>query len=430
MYKKIWWIHPVSIYAILMLLVILANRMSEAQYRLQYNTSKGINSTFVILYFATFICFVFGYLISKKHRVVLSAKRGLHYGIDKFDFGALSINSVYRVYRILFWICIIAYCIWYINFLRINGLSILSSFRSTTTLANAMYVMRDNSGRVSGITTFTETGMLVLPLGVYVIANVNSNLIKKKIIKQMGLIIILALFRSISFSERLAIIELLVPMIVTMIALTNNKKFRVWIWLAPVFAIIALVVVFGLFEYTRSWLRFYHTEYDSYLEFIIQRIVGYYNNAINTECLYVSHSSAGILPYRSIEWLWNLPGMSYVYSLLAPFNIPEAFTSVLNTYANPEYNNPGGLLTFYVDFGLFFPIFQIAFGYIVGRLYKLFLKGNLVGLIMYSYVYMCLLELPRLFSLGGTRSFFVYVALIIILFKVGRQPNATEEMER
>ena len=95
-------------------------------------------------------------------------------------------------------------------------------------------------------------------------------------------------------------------------------------------AVVMLVILFGAFEYSRSWLRFYSSVYDSFPEFIISRITGYYTNAINTECMYLSYSDMAVIPYRSIEWLWDIPGLSGLYDAIAPANVTQTFSSVLN----------------------------------------------------------------------------------------------------
>lgn len=409
MYKKAWWINPVGIYAILMCLVMLAYRTTAFQYSSVYGMQKGIMGRHVVLYLVAFFLFVLGYILSGKFRLKGNSFAGLN---EEF----VNTDSVFRTYRFLTIICILAYIIWYANFIRINGLSILSNFRSLASISSVMYVLRNNAGHISGITTFTEVGIVSLPLGVYLLYKIDDIHRKQVIKRDMIVIILLALFRTIAFSERLAIIELIVPAAVVVFAMTKNKKLRPVIFWGPVVAIVLLILIFAAFEYSRSWLTFYSSYYDSYFKFIIQRVTGYYTNAINTECLYIQHASTSILPYRTIEWLWELPGFSSLYKFITPSNASEAFKSILNSYGNPEYNNPGGLLATYIDFGIFFPIIQISLGFFVGRVYRHFLDGNLMGIIMYAFSFFALIEMPRYFSFGSTRAFFVYVAVFILYY--------------
>ena len=426
MYRKTWWLNPLSVYTFLMVVVLTSYNMTEYQYRVVYSSNKYISLGYVTLYMSSFFFFALGYAASKRYKLGKS-----HMIAVMFSEEEANLNSIYKGYKILFFICLLSYIIWYANFIRLNSFSILISFKSLASISNVMYIMRNNSGRIPGITTFTEVGMIVLPLGVYIIEKIKNKLVQKSIKKQIILIFLLATFRALAFSERVALLELLVPTIIMLIALRKkSKRMDFMIFFGPLMAVVMLVILFGAFEYSRSWLRFYSSVYDSFPEFIISRITGYYTNAINTECMYLSYSDMAVIPYRSIEWLWDIPGLSGLYDAIAPANVTQTFSSVLNTYGNPEYNNPGGILAFVVDFGIFFPVFEIIFGFLVGRVYKLFLHGNIFGMVIYSYIYVALLELPRYFLLGSSRSFCVFVGILIILFKTKKSKDVLCRTER
>ena len=72
--------------------------------------------------------------------------------------------------------------------------------------------------------------------------------------------LILNTFRSLIFAERIAILEVLLPMLVIWISFYNgkyNKLFR----FVPLIAIVFLFIFFGIFEYFRSWI-YYKNYYD------------------------------------------------------------------------------------------------------------------------------------------------------------------------
>ena len=412
MYRKTWWLNPIVLYSILLILVIYSYDMSETQYDILYLTEKALSIDFLFLHLFCFILFFVGYILSKRMRV--GKTKFINYTFSK---ETLNIDRLYNIYKILYKICILAYVIWYLNFLRINGLVILNSFRSLSSLSAAMYQMRNNSGRIGGVTSFSEIGMVVIPIGVFLWKYSDKQAIKKKCIFDCLIILALATFRAFAFSERLALIELLVPALVMYISICDNRKLKKIIFLGPIIGVLSLVIVFGVFEYSRSWLRHYYLYYDSYFEFIIQRILGYYCNAINTECLYLKYSPGLVLPYYSVEWLWKMPGLMNFYLEITPFDFNSVNVDILYNHGNPEFNNPGGMLTLVKDFGIFFPLFQLIFGYVIGRVYRLFTRGNVLGLILYSYVYVVLLELPRYFLLGSTRSLAVYVGVLILMLQ-------------
>ena len=74
----------------------------------------------------------------------------------------------------------------------------------------------------------------------------------------------------------------------------------------------------------------------------------------------------------------------------------------------PEFNNSSGLLAFYSNFGFFGIPLQVIFGYLIGRSYRMFKRGNILGIVIYSYVVYLLLELPRFFSFGTLQFFLFY----------------------
>lgn len=414
--RKVWWFNPVILYAGLIGIVFFAYYMAATDYVILYDTQKYVNGGHLSIYLFSFLFFIVGYQLSKKYKI----KSKVSFG--KFDEDNIDILSVYKTYKFLAVICFIAYGIWYANFIFIHGIGILSNFTSFSKLSDMMYEMRNNSGRISGITTFSELGIIVAPLGTYLLYTLDKKTkLKYKVGISLIVLLILATFRAFAFSERLGLIQMIVPMVVVAVALDTNSKHKKFINIIPIIAIVTVIMLFGLFEYSRSWSRHYFMLYDSYLEFIIQRFAGYYVNAINTESMYLEYGQLSIIPFRAVEWFWQLPVFSSLYELITPVHVPEIFTQVLLRYGNPEYNNPGGILFAYTDLGLLFMPLQVSFGYLVGRFYILFKKGNIIGLIGYSYLFMLLLELPRYFSLGNERGFFVIIAMVIVYFRTKKR---------
>lgn len=106
-------------------------------------------------------------------------------------------------------------------------------------------------------------------------------------------------------------------------------------------------------------------------------------------------------PHLTLNWLFR-------FSFFSKFadNRLNQFQSVLKIYGNPELNNSSGILAFYSDFVILGIPLQIAFGYLVGRSYRMFKQSNVLGIVFYSYIVYSLLELPRFFSFG-TLQFFI-----------------------
>ena len=425
MYRKVWWLNPVALYGMLQLIVILAYNIDESQYWLLYNTERGIDSAFVLLHLICFMCFAIGFYISKKIKIRMKRHNA---GYELSDNNVI-ISSVYRAYKIIFALCIAAYIIWYGSFISINGISILANFKSLKSISDVQYIIKRNSGRIPGITSFTNLDILVFVLGIYLIFQNDLKIKKFKLNRQLIIIAFLSAFRALAFSERLAIIEVALPAFIIYLSMTSNKKIRKIVMLMPIIAVIGLFIVFGLFEYPRSWLYHYKGVYNgTYLDFIIQRVSAYYCLAINTECLTLKYIPINNFPYHCCEWLWELPILSDIYKAFSNSDFNNLYTQLLLYHGNPEFNNPGGMLTFVKDFGIFFPFAEIIFGYIIGRFYRKYVKFEFWGTVVYPWLFLVLLELPRYFYLGNTRSCATYIGLIVILLSIRKNSKSFNQI--
>lgn len=418
MYRKVWWLNPIVMYLLLLILAIGAFMFSDNDYIEFFGAQKFINAKYLVLYISSFLIFALGVLFSKNNRIVIRKEKIKQ---SKFSEEMLSFSSLKKAYKIMYKICIGAYLVWLVNFARIHGLSSLKVLISMSAMSEYMYVFKYNTGQIAGVTSFTEIAMLVIPLGVYLCMNETNKKSRNRYLRQIVSLIIISLIRSILFSERIALLEVLVPLIISFLAFTKEKKIRMLIIFGPVIGGICLVLLFGIMEYYRSWMHYYINVYDSYATFIQNRLLGYYYNAINTECLILEKFNSIGIPYYSLTWVWKLPGMGNLLNALYGGDFQQAYGQLLFTYSNPDYTNCGGLLTFYKDFGYFFCLFQFFFGYVVGRLYKWFIKGGILSIVVYSFVFVGLLELPRYFFFGNTRCLAVYVGILILIICAKRE---------
>lgn len=402
MMRKVWWFNPVIIYVFLLLIVWVTFLRDD------FTAVKGITLNHVYLHLFTFVLFAVGFMFShfRVHGDGVMRSRGPNTTVS------IDYTLLYKAFKLITAICFSAYTILYINFLRINGIEILQSFLSLEALANTAFIRRHNSGAIPGVTTFTLIGILLPIIGVFLY--VNAPMYRKKVALVLIILFSLATFRAISHMERLALVELILPGVVVAIALSNKRKYRLLINLLPLISIFILVIGFGIFEYSRMWLWRDYRYYDDFWQFVVNRLLDYYTYAINTQSLYIVHGQTSILPYWTLDWLWQLPGLGFIYQELAPFSVPDMYDYVLHTYGRPEYNNPGGMLALFVDFNWFFIPLQVALGYMVGRIYLLFKRNHLLGVILYPYFFYCMLELPRFFAFGSRRIFFVYVGAFIV----------------
>jgi hypothetical protein len=179
----------------------------------------------------------------------------------------------------------------------------------------------------------------------------------------------------------------------------------------------ALLIFFGSLEYFRSW-RFYHDDFDSYAQFTLWRVTGYYTTAHNNSAMALETQPPYPLPYSTVQALWRIPGLAKSplgYAQLTGVDPVARHQAMLDRYGTPELNNEGGLFQPALDYGLAgFLLFWFACGFVAGRLYRSYLVGTLAGLTLYPLVFIAILETPRFLYLSYPRSLPAITTLLIV----------------
>ena len=262
---------------------------------------------------------------------------------------------------------------------------------------------------VSGVTTWAQLGILVGPLAV----------LRSKLTGRSAWPLVLALLlasaaRALLFSERLAVLEVVVSVGLAWLILRREPPF----FFKNAFAVVltyvslwlSLVVFFGIFEYTRSWLHYYASRFDGGIaDFAWQRLLGYYATAINNAALQSQVAESDV----NIAYLFQ--GDLYT-SLLGPAAVEaNRFAASLQSLSNPEFNNVSGLLVPNTAFGglggLVFWVFIAAAISIVAIVAS---RGRLMAILTYCSLGIGILEVDRLFYYGTSRYLAVIIALIVL----------------
>jgi len=307
----------------------------------------------------------------------------------------------------------VAYIVWFFNFAMNFGVEALFSYIDPTGMSSNVHAFRANSGKITGLTSMTEIGVVIAPIITLLYLQTRKKLYRNELI----LLFVLSLIRSVLFSERLAFLEVFVPFVC--ISLGVKKQTRV-MKLIPVIGVGFIIILFGIFEYVRSWSTYYVNVYEgTFIDFVIDRILGYYSVAINTECTVLDKSERPYFPLLLLQWLWKLPLLNTIPEYIG-FKANSG--ELLETYGNPEFNNPGGLLTGITDFGVFGLLFPYILGLFFGKFYKSFKQASLTGFIIYPICFLCLIELPRYYYFGNNRAFYVLLLIVFVYVKIKQIP--------
>jgi hypothetical protein len=416
--RRLWWLGPASLFAFVIGGTMLAAAVqSDAAFRL-YGAPKFIAGKHLLLAAAAIAAFAIG--------------RRLADATGKVPAGAT--RSADGVVRLWFWLAAVltlfGYAVWLAVGVK-NGFSLgtLRDFLTTDDPLLTESIRNDIFINLKGITTCTQFGVAAVPLGLWLFFRG-----ERRVIWPVGLLIGLAAARALVFSERLALIELLVPaLVVTLRMMVLGRSFRPAVrWgmrLAPLLGAFALLALFGGFEYFRSW-RYYQNQFDSYAEFTLWRVTGYYTTAHNNSAMALETQPMYPLPYATLRQLWSTPGLASTplgFTRLTGMDPTVRHEAMLERYGTPELNNEGGLFQPALDFGLAGLVaFWLGCGFIAGRLYRGYLVGTLLGVTCYPLVLLAILETPRFLYLCYPRSLPAVVTLLLVawLAKRAHQPVA------
>jgi oligosaccharide repeat unit polymerase len=292
-------------------------------------------------------------------------------------------------------------------------------------------LLRDAIGTIPGVTTMTQLGIAVVVLSTTVLVQSYSRAELAKVLTVVGV----AMLRVYINSERLAILELFVPIAVILAA-----KFSIRPGMArritqtvPVVGLFSVVVIFGFFEYFRSW-QFYRLHTDmSFLDFTLSRFAGYYMTALNNGQLILQHLDwQGRWPFDTLTAFWSAPGIGQLalYERLGGHPRPYSdhwqspYFEVLNQFGNPELNNPSGYVGPFIDYGPYGGLlFFFAIGFFAGFLYRKFCAGQPVGLLLYPVFFVGLVEIPRYLYWVQGRSTYAWLALAVVIVLVTKSAN-------
>jgi hypothetical protein len=176
---------------------------------------------------------------------------------------------------------------------------------------------------------------------------------------------------------------------------------------APILGLAGMVVMFGAFEYFRSW-RHYRNQFTSIAEFTIWRIGGYYSTSVNNGVLGWEREGQRPLPLSTLDALWEFPPIEkspFSYDSLTGLDPVRAHAELLTQYGNIEYNSPGGLCEPLRDYGPVGALFWwVAFGAVLGWAYRGYLEGSLLGVLLFPIAFCSLLEMPRFLYLTHPRA--------------------------
>jgi len=402
-----WWVNP--LWAIILLpgtMAVVAVAIPEESYA-EWVTRKFLDSELSVALLVLFLSLTIGVLfaagVSTRTRTIdITVTQRQVYFLD-------------RAYKILVVLSAIGYGVWV-------GSAIAQGVGFSTVLAvlersqGAIGELKSNARPIGGITTLTQFAPVAVAL------NILLWRLGVRHLPSLALLFAAALLRVFFYAERLALIELIVPAaVIGALILSANSRWRGRLAIGPALAVPVIWAVFAVSEYFRSWVYYQKQTDMPFVEWVTLRLIGYYVTAYNNSALVAdAYKSDSPLPWYSLQWFWNFPGIDAALTHPGISGLPadEWWTATLTSNANINFTNTGSFLTTYAEFGL--PISVVIWlgaGIAFGMLFNALSRGSLPALLLYATLFVGLLELPRIMYWTLGRSTPIFIACAVLAYQ-------------
>lgn len=231
----------------------------------------------------------------------------------------------------------------------------------------------------------------------------------------VGAVVFVAVFlRSMINSERLALIEVIVPVGIVWFG-TIGPRWRLWVSLAPILGVVGLIAFFAMTEYFRSW-TFYRYYYDSYTDFVLERIYGYYLTALNNGAGLVDLYPPTLDFAQTMNWFYRFPLFPWVE---AP---PSSFLDFAFKFGSAEFNNTSGIYAPIQDVGVVAGVLMwFCLGLLSGWIYSGYRSGRVQLALLHPTWMIGVYEILRIFYWGSSKYFPTLVLTLTIVMVITRQ---------
>ena len=266
---------------------------------------------------------------------------------------------------------------------------------------------------IPGITTFTQ----FLPVGVACLFYVQKMYQTRIYYKTILFCVLLVTYRTFINNERLALLEVLIPLGVIYLYFYSKQIRTPW-WVVYSLALFAVFSLFALTEYFRSW-QYYQLQYGlTFMNFITDRFISYYGTALNNGVIYQQiFPQITNLPIGILDWLWQFPVLgSLLTNSLTNQDLVVNWSQALKSYAGTdEYTNINSYFMILSEANLYIlaAMFLILGGFFQIMYSKLHNPKSPYVIVLGSLL-IGILELPRLFWFGLGRAFPIVISSLLI----------------
>ena len=394
--SRYWWLHPSKVLAFLLIPLYCLMYVWAPE-----DVLLGFQRFFTGSYFWLGLAYLLMVLLGSCLAV------SLRYGQPSL--ARVKVPSFYL--DMLAWLTVAAYLLWFRDIFRNPGL-LFTLLRGDAVASNAL---RNFVTTIPGVTTLSQLGVVYMVFYSYRRFVLRLPQGRRRFDCYAVLIVGLTLFRALVWAERLALIEVFLATAVVLISFRPpaSRLLRLALRFAPLLGFMGLVLIFGAFEFYRSWAAWHQFSEASFWDFVLLRIARYYYTALN--------NGAGVLHtgewpdwrlMHTFSWFYRFPILGEVF--FRGFEVTSPVPVFLQRFGVPEFTNASGIFTVFYDLGsLGGLLYGFAFGVLLGYSYKTCLRMSGLGVVLYPALYMGLLEIFRILYLGESRAFPIVAFLLL-----------------
>ena len=408
-----WSFSPLVLLLLLPVPIFVLSYFEPTSAYLNWGQPYLLNNTFWV-YAATNLAviacvFLFGFSSNQKSNILIFTQDQMY--------------RLERVTRLITIITFLSYGTW-LTIGIIRGLN-LELVRDVFSGSNgAIWVLKTTIlAPISGVTTWSQLGVVLGPLLV-----IRQRLTGRKQTRLFASLFIVTLLRAIFFSERLALVEVVVTTAVAYLFLAPKLPsilLRPWKFVLSWIALAACYVTFfATTEFFRSWTFYSTVTQQNIFQFSYDRIIAYYATAFNNGALYLNTNGLSWDPFALIQGNFGLFGLQD-FLVNTSEGGAARFTNALWSSSDPEFSNVSGLFLTTSSLGILASwLFWLGLSLLIVSIYRKAVSGSPTSIVAYSVATVGVLEIDRLFYFGQSRTLPVIIALI--LFSLYLSPPHTK----
>jgi oligosaccharide repeat unit polymerase len=274
---------------------------------------------------------------------------------------------------------------------------------------------------IAGVTTLTQLAVAAVPLAFA------FRLVDRRAMGALVLVVVLlVLMRSVFASERLALVELAIPLAYLLVA--HRRATPVRLLVLALGLVLAVLAFFVATELRRKG------PYEAFsIEDALRRFLSYYLNSINNAFAIADHDSFATPFWFSTQAVWEFPGAAHAgVTYPGTFGI-DASSLFQNFYRDnsvtPSVTTFGVVGSVSADFGWAGLLWILGLGGAAGALWRASRRDPLYRA-LYAVWLVGVLEFLRIYYFPSTRLVPAYVVFLLAFVLVRARSRSTPEVAR